>query len=223
MKEVLSETPKRNPKTTAKSESQKPHQNNNIMAFDHKFKEEQSKVGKKPLPIINKAKDSLKVCTVRETMSTATATITHQREKGDQTGKRVNRTQARLKKNRSFSDDYGGRRERTVHVHGSRNVGSVRLVQCRDQEGQKIGNMGMHRRRDSGENSFRRPMLAATCSDAGAARSIVGRSSSMRRTNRSQPVKGCRKVENPVAEGKRGFAKESLENPLVSLECFIFI
>ncbi|TKY59322.1 hypothetical protein E2542_SST16407 [Spatholobus suberectus] len=208
VKEVLSETPKWNPTTFAKS---KPHQN--------KFKEEKTEVEKKALSIY-RAEDTSEVCSLSETVSTATS-ITDQRE---ETRKRVDRSRAKLQKNRTFP---GERRERTVH--GARNnVGSVRLVQCRDQTDQKMGNGGTRRRRDPADNSFQRARSPAT--SAGAARSVMGRSPPMRKTNRSTArvrtgtkENGCRKMEKPATEGKWPLASESLENPLVSLECFIFI
>ncbi|XP_061355795.1 uncharacterized protein LOC133300291 [Gastrolobium bilobum] len=227
VKEVLSETPKWNPTNIAKSEPQKPHQN---MAFD-KFKEEEkeeSKVEKKALPINKAEEDISEVCSFSETMSTTT-TITDQREEAEEeTGKRVNRSPAKWQKNRSFSGDFGCRRERTAHA--PRNVGSVKLVQCRDQMGQKMGNGGTHRRKDPGDNSFRRSRSPAPHADTGTARPVMGRSPSARRTNQSParvratpPVNGRRKKENPAMEGKWSSANESLENPLVSFECFIFI
>ena len=138
------------PTTFAKSKPQKPHQNTNF----HKFMEEKSKVEKRALTLsIYKAEDtttSEEVCSLSRTVSRATS-ITDQRE---EMRKRVYRSHPKLQKNRSFP---GERRERTV-VHGARNnsVGSVKLVQCRDQTAKKIGNGGTRRRRDPTENSLRR-------------------------------------------------------------------
>ena len=117
VKEVLLETPT----TFAKSKPQKPHQNTNF----HRFKDEKSKVEKRALTLsIYKAEDttSAEVCSLSETVSTDTS-IANQIE---ETRKRVDTSQPKLQKNRSFP---GERRERTV-VHGARNnsVGSVKLV-----------------------------------------------------------------------------------------------
>ncbi|KAK7319634.1 hypothetical protein RJT34_04357 [Clitoria ternatea] len=221
VKEVLSsETPKWNPTTFDKSKPQKPLKNTNF----NNFKEE-GKVGKKTLSVF-KGDDTSEVWSLSETMSTTTS-ITDQREEAR---KRVDGSHAKLLKNRSFPRDNGGRkRERTVH--GAKNVESVRLVQCKDQMAQRIGNSGTRHRRDSGQNSFRRSRLPVTGADLGAARPVLSRSSSVRRTNRSASrigtgpslENGRRKMVNPVREGKWPSARESLENPLVSLECFIFI
>jgi hypothetical protein len=214
VKEVLLETPKLNPKnTTTKLEPPKPHRNN-IKTYD--------KVNQKKALSINKGHDSLETCRLRKTMSTAS------REK---TGKRVNGSPVKLLKNCSFPGHIDDKRVTTV-VHGSRNFGSARFVQCREQVGQKMVNEGIHRRRDSlGENSFRRSRLPATRADTVVDRSVVGRSLSARKTNRAPvsrsrttlPEKGRRKTEIPAMESKRFSVNESLENPLVSLECFIFI
>ncbi|KAG4970984.1 hypothetical protein JHK85_037405 [Glycine max] len=221
VKEVLLETPT----TFAKSKPQKPHQNTNF----HKFMEEKSKVEKRALTLsIYKAEDtttSEEVCSLSRTVSRATS-ITDQR---DEMRKRVYRSHPKLQKNRSFP---GERRERTV-VHGARNnnnVGSVRLVQCRDQTSQKIGNGGTGRRRDPAENSLRRSRSQATVAGAGASRPVMGRSPYVRKPNRSTASigigtaeNGGRKTEKPATTEKWPYAGESLENPLVSLECFIFI
>jgi hypothetical protein len=214
VKEVLLETPKLNPKnTTTKLEPPKPHRNN-LKIYD--------KFNQKKALSINKGYDSSETCRLRKTMPTAS------REK---TGKRVNGSPVKLLKNGSFPGHIDERRVTTV-VHGSRNFGSARFVQCREQVGQRMVNEGIHRRRDSlGENSFRRSRLPATRADTVADRSVVGTSLSARKTNRAPvsrsrtmlPEKGRRKTEIPAMESKRFSVNESLENPLVSLECFIFI
>ncbi|QCD84306.1 uncharacterized protein LOC114179266 [Vigna unguiculata] len=210
VKQVLLEAPKRNPTTFAKPKPQKPLQN--------KVRDEQSKVQKKSLSLYKAEDPSDEVCSLSETVSTTTS-IT---EQGQETRKRVDISQAKLLKNRSFP---GERRERTVH--GARNnVGSVRLVQCGDQTAQKTGSGGTLRRRDPAEKSFRQSRSPAT----GGSRPVVGRNPSVRKTNRcparvttSTAGNGCRRKENPATARKWVSGGESLENPLVSLECFIFI
>ena len=235
VKEVLSETPKwKNPTTATKSEPQKPHQNKTLHKLQEEEEKEESKDEKKASLHVNKAQEEeasevSEVCSfMSETMSmSTTTTTTEQREQEvEETRKRVIRSPTKLRKNRSFSGDVGGKRERKVHA--SRNgVGSARLAQCRDQVGQRMVNGGTRnqpRRRDPGETSFRLPRSPATSTTGdGAARSVVGRCPSARRTNAAGPENGCRKMEIPASEGKRGSANETLENPLVSLECFIFI
>jgi len=214
VKQVLLEAPKWNPTTFAKPKPQKPLQD--------KFKDEQSKVLKKPMSIYNAEDPSEEVCSLSETVSTTTS-ITELRE---ETWKRVDISQAKLLKNRSFP---GERRERTVH--GARNnLRSMRLVQCRDQTAQKTGSGETLRRRDPAEKSFRQSRSPATGAKTGGSRSVVGRSPSVRKTNQcparattSTAENCCRKKKNPAAARKFVSGGESLENPLVSLECFIFL
>ncbi|XP_061363062.1 uncharacterized protein LOC133306715 [Gastrolobium bilobum] len=219
VKEVLSETPRWKP-TVAKFDK-----------FEGKNEVE------KPLAFINKAEEISEVsevCSLSESVSTTT--VTDKREEEEEMRQWVNRSPANMEKNRSFT---GGGRERTVgkspakrseQSPGRRNVGSARVVQSRDQ----ISNGGTRnhpRRRDAGENSGRRSRSPATRTDEGATRSIVGRSPSARRTSKSParvrtaaPESGGRKMENSSMESKwPSSANESLENPLVSLECFIFL
>jgi len=215
VKEVLLETPK----ITTKSKPPKQHLN--IKAFD-KFKEEQNKVDHKKTLSINKGHehDTSETCRLRKTTPKPTT---------EKTSKRVTGSPIKLLKNCSFPSDVRYGRDRTIH--GSKNFGSVRMVQCREQAGQKMVNEGMRRRRDSGENSFRRSRSPATCTDTSVARPVVGQSPSARKTSRAPvardrttlPEKGRRKTEIPATDGKRSRANESLENPLVSLECFIFL
>lgn len=217
VKEVLLETPKLNPKNTTKSKPPKQHLN--IKDFN-KFKEEDNKVHEKKTLSINKGYNTSETCRLRKTMPKPTT---------EKTGKRVTGSPIKLLKNCSFPGDVRDGRDRTIH--GSRNFGSVRMIQCRDQVGQKMVNEGMRRRRDSGENSFRRSRSPATCTDTSVGRPVVGRSPSARKTSRAPvardrttlPEKGRRKTEIPAMDGKRSRANESLENPLVSLECFIFL
>ncbi|CAJ2678467.1 unnamed protein product [Trifolium pratense] len=215
VKEVLLETPKQNPKNTTKTEPPKPYRN--IKAYD--------KVNQKKQTLsIDKGHDRSESCRLRKTMPTMPIAS---REK---TGKRVNGSPIKLLKNCSFPGDIDDRSVTTV-VHGSRNFGSARFVQCREQVGQKMVNDGIHRRRDLGEYSFRRSRLPVTRADTFADRSVVGRSQSARKTNRAPvarsrtvlPEKGRRQTEIPAMESKRFSVNESLENPSVSLECFIFI
>lgn len=122
--------------------------------------------------------------------------------------------------------------------NGAMKGGPVRLVQGRETGSGQVGiRRGLRpdpNRRDPGEGSARRSRSPATN------RSLMGRSPSTRRTNRSP----CRVRKDPneggggsghkdnVMEAKwpstnnsddNGTQNESLENPLVSLECFIFL
>ncbi|XP_020221572.1 uncharacterized protein LOC109804191 [Cajanus cajan] len=199
VKEVLSETPKWKPKFEA-------------------VKPTESQV-EKPFAKPEEISELSEVCSVSESVSTLADEEARQRVN-------INRSPAKLRKAPSFSGEFGARRERTAgksparrpeQSPGRRNVGSARIVQMANGG---AGNQG--RRRDAGENSGRRSRSPATRTDSVATRSVVGRSPSARRANQSParartaaPECSCRKIENSNME--------SLENPLVSLECFIFL
>ncbi|KAJ7946928.1 serine/arginine repetitive matrix protein 1-like [Quillaja saponaria] len=233
VKEVLSETHKWKPSIT-KLEPEKQAQN---PVFEKVI--EDIKIQRKLS--INKAdeiSEASEICSLSESLSTTT--ITDNRDDEEEIRQRVHRSPVKLPKNRSFSGDFNGKRDRVVgksptrrseQSPGRRNVGSMRLVQSRDQVGQTIGCRGLKtdpQRRDPVENYARRSRSPATRTDNGAPRSVIGRSPSARRTNRSParvrtstPENGNRKLEQPRMEDK--WPSESLENPLVSLECFIFL
>ncbi|XP_058733881.1 uncharacterized protein LOC131605553 [Vicia villosa] len=211
VKEVLTETPKPEP----------PKPRRNIKAFDKFIEEEEdTKVHEKQPLFINKGYNTSEICRLRKTIPASTS---------EKTGKRVNGSPIKLLKNCSFPGDIDERRDRMVH--GSRKFGSMKLIQCRDQLGQNMVKEGIRRRREPGENSCRQSRSPVPRVGTVDARPFVSRSPSVRRTNRSPagrarttlPERGRRPTEIPAMESKRSCAKESLENPLVSLECFIFI
>lgn len=112
--------------------------------------------------------------------------------------------------------------------------GRVRSGSVRERAGPADG-----RRRDSREGSRRRSMSPATrAAETGCGRVGPGRSSSARRTGKSpglvhNKAHPARTVEENSEEGEvtgesnkwrqPPTTDESLENPLVSLECFIFL
>ncbi|KAK7246566.1 hypothetical protein RIF29_41435 [Crotalaria pallida] len=230
VKEVLSETPKWKP-AVAKFEAEKP----TVAKFETekitvaKFGAEKITVAKfeekMALPINKGDEEISEVCSLSESVSTTTLTEEEPRQ-------RVNRSPSKMSKNRSFSGEFGGGggggggrgkspARRTEQSPGKRNV---RVVQSRECQ---MGNNSMMRNQPRRDNSGRRSMSPVTRADNVAARSVVGRSPSARRTNQSParnrtavPENGGRKRESPTAEQS---ANESLENPLVSLECFIFL
>ena len=227
VKEVLSETPKwKKPNERFRYEVEKPKC---FEKFDRENKVE------KPFYKVDEISEVSEVCSLSESVSTIT--FNDKREEEEESCKRVNGSPAKMRKNRSFS---GERREsparksparRSEQSPANRNVGSARIVQRRDQ----MGNGGMKNqphRRDAGEVSGRRSRSPATRTDNGSTRSVVGRSLSARKTNQSPgkgrtalPENGGRKMENSTMESKWPSTTndESLENPLVSLECFIFL
>ncbi|KAF1882254.1 hypothetical protein Lal_00038900 [Lupinus albus] len=231
VKEVLSETPKWNPtvanfeaenktvakveaenKSVAKFEAGKPCQKPTVAKFEGDKKVEKIMMALE----INKVEEEIsEVCSLSESVSTTTLTE-------EELHQRVHRSPAKMNKNLCFSGEFDGGgvgrgkspKRRTDQSPGRRNV---KVVQRRDQM----------RNQARPDNSIRRSMSPATRADDVAARSVVGRSQSARRTNQSParvrtvaPVNGGRKRESPTPEQS---TNESLENPLVSLECFIFL
>ncbi|XP_021902244.1 uncharacterized protein LOC110817836 [Carica papaya] len=117
------------------------------------------------------------------------------------------------------SDPSPARRNGTIGIGG---VESVKIVQGRDasQGIRRSGSRPDPRKKDPGESSGRRSKSPAIN------RSEMGRSPSARRTNRSPGRVGSDSSErkNSKMESKLEITDtESLENPLVSLECFIFL
>ncbi|KAJ0018887.1 hypothetical protein Pint_10696 [Pistacia integerrima] len=114
--------------------------------------------------------------------------------------------------------------------------GSVRLVQSSREEPGRVLNQSLGRgRRDPGESSGRRSRSPASTRSA-----AMGRSPSARRTNQSpgrsknesgqngsnnhsRQTESPSKMENRWPSNNNSSTNESLENPLVSLECFIFL
>ncbi|KAI4296656.1 hypothetical protein L6164_036598 [Bauhinia variegata] len=237
VKEVLSETPKWSPyPPIAELEAEKPTQKPGLDKFEEKSKIEESF----PINKVEEISEVSEVCSLSESISTTT--ITDRRDEDDEVLQRVNGSPAKIRKNRTFSGDFAGKRGRVVgkspsrrseQSPGRKNAGPARLVQNKDQLGEGIGNRGMRNefhRRDPREKSDRRSMSPATRTDNAATRSVVGRSPSARRTNRSParvrtapPESGGQKLEQSNMEEKWPSANETLENPLVSLECFIFL
>ncbi|MED6156715.1 hypothetical protein PIB30_016871 [Stylosanthes scabra] len=166
-----------------------------------------------------------------DTMSMSTTTTIselireEQAEAIQQTRKRVTRSPNKLQKNRSFSKTT---HTKLLHASNNNNASARLHVQYRDTPARS-----QSRRHDPGETSFRRSRSLATCvaSDV-AAKPVIARCPSARRTNRipltaagtsTSGKNSCRKTEVPARGRKGGYANETLENPLVSLECFIFI
>ncbi|KAF5728937.1 serine/arginine repetitive matrix protein 1 [Tripterygium wilfordii] len=175
-------------------------------------------------------------------------TITDKRDDEDEVRQRVTRSPSKMASRNGYPGDFGPKRERVVgrspnrrsenspaKRNGAIGGGSVRMVHSRE-----VGQLGRGgsrpdpRRRDPGESSGRRTGFGA----AAANRSKMSRSPSTRRTNRSPgrvrldpAVNGGRNVEENSVDGNKrpsstnsdATANESLENPLVSLECFIFL
>ncbi|KAA8515314.1 hypothetical protein F0562_018456 [Nyssa sinensis] len=142
---------------------------------------------------------------------------------------RVERSPAKSK-NRSFSGDFSANRDRMVGNSPVRrsnpSPGRVRSVPGRERHGLLIEGQ----RRDSGGSSGLRSGSPATRTGSVTERPDLGRCPSARRSGKSPgrvrsdlPTR-VGKVAETNREGKWAPAtNESLENPLVSLECFIFL
>lgn len=186
------------------------------------------------------------VCSLTDSMVSTITVFDKKEEKNDEIRQRVSSSPSRMRKDRSFSGERGekmvGRSpaRRSEQSPARRNVGSGRLTPTRDRlcRSQTVVN-GETRGREAVENPRRRSRSPAMRTDGGAsARAAVGRSPSKRRPNQS-PARGRistaehggRRKEVAGAEGKWPSSasasavagNESLENPLVSLECFIFL
>lgn len=205
------------------------------------FRLDGEKIEKKVSELKNVNEEISEICSLSESVSTTTNLT---REDDDEVAHRVYRSPIR---HPSVSGELGGGRRdqrlagkspsrRCDQSPGRRNgngVGSVRIVQARDP-GRAMTRRGLtaaeHHRRDSGEGSARRSRSPAmTRADGGGVRSGVGRSPSARRATRSPGRVNGATAENDrrAAENlkwpTKSTADESLENPLVSLECFIFL
>lgn len=182
---------------------------------------------------------SEEISEMSEIESVSTTTNLTNDDNDDEIGRaRAYRSPMKLPKNRSFSGEVGaaGRRERFVAGRSpslrsdqspgrktGNGLGSVRIVQSRDlgRAGPRNGwSPAPEKRfgRDSGEGSGRRSRSPAmNRTDSGGARRSPSARRAVRspgRINGAPTGKACRRDEEN---------DESLDNPLVSLECFIFL
>ncbi|KAL2524183.1 hypothetical protein Adt_09237 [Abeliophyllum distichum] len=247
VKEVLSETPTI-PKQTSSTIStfQENHQNNApsikpsplLTDFSKILCEKQQIDGvfKKPVMVFNNddvSEEFSEICsTLSESVSVSTS-VTEKRENNENVNEVRQSAPARFK-NRSFSGEV--KKEKTVEkTPGRRSDPSP----GRARSGPVTGRNGpaVHGRRDSGEGSCRRSMSPVTRTHGGPAKTGMNRNQLARRTGKSPGRVGSglsertRKMEegNEIIDSSSSESKwpatstESLENPLVSLECFIFL
>lgn len=148
---------------------------------------------------------------VSESFSVQTSTTEKLGEEVDVGEQRVrSRSPAKLQKKRSFSGELSCKRERCVAGGGG---GRLRKVDGRVMSARETG----IKSRDLGERSGRRSVSPASKQSAGGGQC---RSMSAPRTS---PRRLPPKKAQDAGGGEGLGAKESLENPLVSLECFIFL
>jgi hypothetical protein len=161
------------------------------------------------------------------TATTNTTTITEKKDEEDEAmSKRsreaghsaLNRAEARRPRKRPYTGDLSA--GRNIPARGPSEARTRRL---------NAGNPGA--RRDSGEGSGRRSRSPATRIAGGASRAGVGRS-----PGKATGTAGSRSLDSGLQSKQRAGVEEeksnydvvqqgneSLENPLVSLECFIFL
>ncbi|KAG7964179.1 hypothetical protein I3843_09G156200 [Carya illinoinensis] len=250
IKEVLSETPKPKPSQRLgfQSTPTKPVFNE-VKDNDGDDDDNKSKIDKFPSPVNTATDNEISEVSKVYSESESVSTTTTRRDEDEEVRQRVNRSSPAkvLQRNRAYSGDFVARRERLVpkspnrrseQSPGRANSGSVRLVKEREPGHVTMSRRGLtatERRDSTGEGSGRRSRSPATRVDNGANRSVMGRSPSARRTIRSpgrvraaamEPNNGRKSEQSShkgMEEGKGQTTNESLENPLVSLECFIFL
>lgn len=210
VKEVLSETPvvpkPQNPIPEEEKKTQMPVETKGLNRI-HKPEKELSEA--------SQISESFSYSTA----TTTTTTITEKKDEEDEAmskrGREVgHRAEARGPRKRPYTGELSGRRN--IPARGPSEVRSRRL---------NAGNPGA--RRDSGEGSGRRSRSPATRIAGGASR---GRS-----PGKVTGTAGSRSLDSGAQSKQRGGVEEeksndvlqqeneSLENPLVSLECFIFL
>jgi len=258
VKEVLSETPKSKPP----QQDYQPTLPTTKPVFDNvkdnkSNDDEEDKIDKFHSPINAATDNDVSELSEVYSVSESVSTTTTKRDEDEEVRQRVHRSSpARApQRSRAHTGDLGAKRERLLGKSPTRrpdqspgrfNSGSARLVHGREPisgRGLRAAEPSQPRRDPYGEASSRRSRSPATRVDNGPNRSVMGRSPSARRTNRSPSrVKSAptetntRKMEqtkNDIDNGTEGkwpttttttrTTNESLDNPLVSLECFIFL
>lgn len=244
VKEVLSETPALKPFPTKVEVEEKSPPTPKLFSKETE-EEEREKPDKVPVSAVEEISEVFEICSMSESVSTTT--ITERRDDDERSRdegevrQRVVRSPARFHGNhRSLSGDVGPKMEWGAGKSPARrsepSPGKMRSVPARDGNRPTV-RQADGRRQDPGENSVRRSRSPAVRSDNGSSRSGIGRSSSSRKTGQSPsriPVAApgrSRKIEQaekeeqwrPSSAPLAPPTNESLENPLVSLECFIFL
>ncbi|KAJ6305357.1 hypothetical protein OIU78_020821 [Salix suchowensis] len=208
VKEVLSETPiilkpqrRNSPLTTTQTQEPKTLMQSNIQ--EHQEVSQASE-------ICSNITDTLSATATTTTTTTTTTTITEIREDEATSRRRVNRSPAKLHRKRPYNGD----RERVLR-YPAKTTGQV----IRTAAGQpNVGSRG-------GRSDFGRSPATRTAAIG------VGRGRSGTKPGKVTGKAGGRSVETKNKEDSANGSvlrqqpegNESLENPLVSLECFIFL
>ncbi|KAH0651068.1 hypothetical protein KY284_030980 [Solanum tuberosum] len=177
------------------------------------------------------------MCSFTESYST-TATVTEKREED---GEVTQRSPIRVHRKRQNTGDLNGVRERSFRSQTGRSAPSPekrrspatsRGVQGRGMPQQRR-NVGPPNgtRRGPTDNGVRRSNSPATRGTMDARRNVRNRSPAAREAEKPGNLSPARNAENEVSSSTTEKPKEevppetgeSLENPLVSMECFIFL
>lgn len=244
MKEVLSETPILKPTRTAAAATTVNHHSDEVQKFEPSNKPE-TVVISTPLEV---SEVSEMYSTMSESISAATTvTITDKKEdevtSGQMRQRRVVRSPASVPRKRPHSGEIVGGRERRVRSPAKRLVPTPenrthiasRPVRGREAgpttaKRRNVGTDGVHP--DSGEISGRRSRSPVTRKESVPTRNVAARAQKLKMTGRNgrnpspatvdTPTEKSCEVEKPDDGGSTA-PNESIENPLVSLECFIFL
>ena len=203
-----------------------------------------------PINLLHKAQNEVSEAsqisesfTLSTTTTATTITVTEKKEEDEATSKCSR--EARVPRKHLYTGELAGRRERAAKSPARRAEPSP---EKRRSQGRGMGDVRSRRlnmgtpagvRRDSGEGSGRRSRSPATRTAGGVGRSPgkgTGRAGSrslesgLQQQSQKQSSSSSTTAPTPTDQGKEelneGVSKEgneSLDNPLVSLECFIFL
>ncbi|KAM7500822.1 hypothetical protein LguiA_025236 [Lonicera macranthoides] len=235
VKEVLSETP--TPKLKIPKNEEEPKKTPPKQDLDKIYEEQETKFEKKKPTLINAEEEISEVSEICSNLSlsesVSTTTLTEKDDRDGEVRQRINRSPAKFR-NRSLSGDLSSRREGVVGKLPAKRSdpsrGRVKSVPGVERRAYVADG----RRRESGESSVRRSRSPATRMESGTTRFGPRRSPSRRKAGNSpgrvkpEPLGKTQKMDGGNGEGKvnspaTATTNESLENPLVSLECFIFL
>lgn len=235
VKEVLTETPIPKPPTPTQIDSQPNKQPPQI----HQVKMEPEVTTKPAVEIFSEVSEVSELCSYTESYSTTA--LTEKRDDDDDDGEvtqRVNRPPAKVPRKRQYAGEHLRGKERGVRPPARRSVPSPerkgplpsRSVPGRNTTAQRrIAGPPNVVRRDTGEGSGRRSRSPAIRGEFGQRRNIRHSSPSLSKADRSSGTPAVGNVENEgnkldkPDDGAVPEPRESLDNPLVSLECFIFL
>lgn len=202
VKEVLSETPIILEPQMTTTQTQEPK---TLMQGNRKKHQEDQEISQASETCSNITGTLSTATTTTATATTTTTTITEIREDEVTSKKRVNRSPAKVHRKRPYTGD----RERVLK-YPAKTTGQV----IRTAAGQRnVGSRGV--RSDFGRSP-------ATRTAGGAGRGRAGTSPG-KAGERSVERKNKEDSENGSVLRQQEEGNESLENPLVSLECFIFL